>query len=51
VSTTRDERREAGRDLRVATRPEHTIEERIAFRPVPWLAGAFAIGLWLASGG
>jgi hypothetical protein len=42
--------RDAWRDLRVVHGPSHTIEERVALRPTPWLVGAFAIGLWLAAG-
>lgn len=38
------------RDLRTATSARPAVEERIARRPAPWLVGAFAIGLWLATG-
>ena len=42
--------RDAWRDLHAVRQPSHTIEERVTLRPTPWLVGAFAIGLWLATG-
>jgi hypothetical protein len=50
IENDKAELRDAVDDLNSAVHSRLAIRERIASRPLPWLAGAFLLGFWLSRG-